>query len=382
MRHETEIMKVVINALAFKKNSSGIGVLISELLVRFCEKSKRQCQIILSQDSPQVTLTGKQIHTVYSPYSHKQGIRRILFQSLFFGRKFCKNAVLLTTDSKVPFFLPKSCRLVPVVTDLALFRMPEVYQRSRVLIWRLQYRYLRKKAARYIAISQFTKNEMVELLHIDADDIDVVYCAADKRYIAQTDPDTLQATRDTYADGKPYLLFVGNANPRKNLARLMQAFDLAKEQGDFPYLLLLAGEYGWKFDREAAMSGLQHAQDIRFLDFVSDADMPRLYSAASLFAFPTLYEGFGIPIIEAQRCGVPVLTSKISSMPEVGGENSAYYINPESTEEIARGMRAILLDPPFAQSLVARGYENATRFDWGKSAEQLNTIVEQVVRKN
>jgi len=371
-------MNVVINALAYKKNSSGIGVLISELLIRFTAHTKRPSQIVLSQDSPSVT-AGATTKLYYSPYSHKQGIRRILFQSLFFGRRFCKNAVLLTTDSKVPFFLPHSCRVVPVVTDLALLRMPSVYQASRVFIWRLQYRYLLKKSMRYVAISQFTKDEMIELLHIDADKIDVVYCAADARYARVTDERALDAIREKYALDKPYILFVGNANPRKNLDRLMRAFDLAKAQGDFPYQLILAGEYGWKFDRAAALSGLKHAASIRFLDFVSDEDMPQLYSAASLFAFPTLYEGFGIPMIEAQRCGVPVLASNVSSMPEVGGKDSAYYVDPESVEDISKGLRAVLLDQALAGQLVKNGYENAARFDWDKSAEQLSAIVERVI---
>jgi len=376
-------MNVVVNALAYKKNSSGIGVLISELLIRLSHYSRRPCKIVLSQDSPKVaSFMDDNVNVIYSPYSHQQGIRRILYQSLFFGKKYCENAVLLTTDSKIPLFLPKSCRVIPVVTDLAVFRMPKVYQLSRVLIWRLQYRYLLRKTARFVAISQFTKDEMVKLLHVDADKIDVVYCAADERYLPQTDPSALQNTRDTYADGKPYILFVGNANPRKNLQRLMRAFDLAKEQEDFPHQLLLAGEYGWKFDRAVALEGLKHASEIKFLDFVSDADMPRLYSAASLFAFPSLYEGFGIPIVEAQSCGVPVLTSNVSCMPEVGGKDSAYYVDPERVEEIAKGLRAVLLNPVLAASLAARGYENAKRFDWDQSAEQLNDIVERVINSN
>jgi len=374
-------MNVVINALAYKKNSSGIGVLISELLFRFTANTSRLCNIVLSQDSPSVTPAGESVKLSYSPYSHQQGIRRILFQSLLFGKKFCKNAVLLTTDSKVPFFLPKSCRVVSVVTDLALLRMPNVYQFPRVFIWRLQYRYLLKKATRYIAISQFTKDEMVELLHIDADKIDVVYCAADACYRRVEDPAALQAVREKYSLDQPFILFVGNANPRKNLCRLIRAFDLAKEKGDFPYQLILAGEYGWKFDREQAMEGVRHTADIRFLDFVADEDMPQLYSAASLFAFPTLYEGFGIPMIEAQQCGVPVLAGNVSSMPEVGGADSAYYVDPESVEDISRGLRAVLLNQALSEQLVARGYENAKRFDWAASAKQLNTIIEKVIQQ-
>lgn len=372
-------MNVVINALAYKKNSSGIGVLISELLFRFSERTQRDCRIVLSQDSPRVDSASEKVTQTRSPYSHRQGIRRMLFQSFSFGKQYCRDSVLLTTDSKVPFFLPKSCRVVPVITDLALLRMPDVYQLSRVLIWRLQYRYLLKKSARYVAISEFTKQEMIELLHIDESLIDVVYCAANARYTRVNDPAKLASVREKYELTKPYILFVGNANPRKNLARLIRAFDLAKEQGDFPYQLILAGEYGWKFDREAAMAGIRHAEDIRFLEFVADEDMPALYSAASLFAFPTLYEGFGIPIIEAQQCGVPVLASNTSSLPEVGGEG-ACYVDPLSAEDISRGLRAVLCDHALSEALVTKGYENAKRFDWNASAERLNTIVEKVIQ--
>ncbi|NCB29711.1 MAG: glycosyltransferase family 1 protein [Clostridia bacterium] len=221
---------------------------------------------------------------------------------------------------------------------------------------------------------------MVELLHIDEDKIDVVYCAANARYARVNDPAALAQVRGKYALSQPYILFVGNANPRKNLARLIRAFDLAKEQGKFPYQLILAGEYGWKFDREAAMAGIRHAGDVRFLDFVADEDMPRLYSAANLFAFPTLYEGFGIPIIEAQRCGVPVLASNTSSLPEVGGADSACYVDPLREDDICDGMRKVLCDPQFAAQLVTKGYENAARFDWNASAERLNTIVEKVIQ--
>ena len=376
-----ENMNVVINALTYKKSSSGIGVLISELLIRFTGKTSRNSRIVLSLDSPQVDSPGDHVTQTRSPYSHRQGIRRILFQSLLFGKKFCRNSVLVTTDSKVPFFLPNSCRVVPVITDLALLRMPDVYQFSRVLIWRLQYRYLLKKSARYVAISEFTKQEMITLLHIDESLIDVVYCAANARYTRVNDPAKLASVREKYELTQPYILFVGNANPRKNLARLIRAFDLAKEQGDFPYQLILAGEYGWKFDRQAAMAGIHHAGDIRFLNYVADEDMPALYSAARLFAFPTLYEGFGIPMIEAQLCGVPVLASNTSSLPEVGGVDGACYVDPLSCEDICRGMREVLCDAAVSAKLVANGTKNAARFDWNASAERLNTIVEKVIHE-
>ncbi len=116
---------------------------------------------------------------------------------------------------------------------------------------------------------------------------------------------------------------------------MIKAFDAVKTEKGVSHQLIIAGEQGWKFDRQQAVQGCNHPQTIRFIGFVPDEDMAALYSAASLFVFPTLYEGFGIPVLEAQVCGVPVLTSNCTSLPEVGGEG-AYYVDPYSEKEIGR----------------------------------------------
>lgn len=133
--------KIVINALQYKQNSSGIGVMIRELFSRYTKLTKRQCQVVLPHDGPAFP-ASPETEQIRIPWAHGKNLRRMLFQTVFLGRRYGKNAILLTTDSKTPFFLPRSCTLIPLITDLAVFRMPEVYQASRVLWWRLQYRYL------------------------------------------------------------------------------------------------------------------------------------------------------------------------------------------------------------------------------------------------
>lgn len=371
--------RIVMNALSYKQDSSGIGVMIRELFFRLAALSPQECAAVLSKDSP-VLPRNLSLQEIRSPYNHSQGLRRMLFQTVIFGRQYCRDALLLTTDSKTPFFLPSSCRLVPLVTDLAVYRMGNVYKLSRTLWWKLQYRYVRRKAVHYIAISAFTKGEMVKILGIAPEKIDIVPCACDPAYVRVTEEAHLAALRRKYGLSNRVILFVGNNNPRKNLSRTIQAFDAVRRASSAPLQLVIAGEQGWKFDRAQALAGIEFADDVRFLGFVPDADMPALYSAASVFAFPTLYEGFGIPVLEAQQCGVPVLTSNTSSLPEVGG-NGALYVNPKSVEEIAQGMCSLLENDTFSQQLVARGYENAQRFSWERSAEKLNEIVERVMQK-
>lgn len=365
---------VVINALQYKQNSSGIGVMIRELFSRYTAITTRQCRVVLPSDGPEFP-AGKKTDQVRIPWTHGQSIRRILFQTFSLGRKYGRNAILLTTDSKVPFFLPKNCTLVPLITDLAVFRMPHVYQMSRVLWWRFQYQYLRRRANLFLTISDFTKSEIVELLKIAPEKIHVVHCAASEQMKPVTDKEVLRSLTDRYCLPERFVLFVGNNNPRKNLERMISAFEKAKGISDIPHHLVIAGEQGWKFNRSEMIRSLRHEENIHFIGFVPDEDMPVLYSAADLFVFPTLYEGFGIPVVEAQLCGTPVLVSNLSSMPEVSGK-CAIFVNPFDVDEICSGMLRILQNPILAQELVQGGFENAQRFSWKLSAQRLSQIID------
>lgn len=371
-------MKVVINALAYKQNSSGIGVMIRELFSPLAALQGDKCRLAVSKDSPALLGLGAGTE-IRSPYEHGQNLRRMLFQTIVFGRKYCQKAVLVTTDSKIPFFLPRTCRVVTVVTDLAVYRMGNVYRLSRTLWWRLQYRYVRHRADHYAAISEFTKSELVALMHVPPDKIDVVSCAGNPSLTRVEDTKQLNAVRCKYALGDaPYVLFVGNRNPRKNLQRTISAFNEMKTETGIPHLLVIAGEQGWKFDRTEVLKGISCEADVRFLGFVPDEELPLLYSAAEGFVFPTLYEGFGIPVLEAQQCGTPVITSNCSALPETGGD-AALYVDPTDTASIAAAMVQLLTDENLRQELIRKGYENAKRFSWDRSAEKLDEIIEKVV---
>lgn len=369
-------MKVVISALQYRQESSGIGVLLRELFGRYAQNTSEPCEVVLPADAPPFP-HGAATQLRYAPCGYGQGLRRMAYQSFTAGR-FAKDAVLLTTDSKAPFFLPRTCRLVPLVTDLAVYRMPQVYRLSRTVWWRLQYRYVRRRAVLYLAISEFTKREIAELFHVPPERIRVVPCACGDGMRRVEDAQQLAALRRRYGLPEHYVLFVGNANPRKNLARMLEAFDRLAAGTALQQHLVIAGGLGWKFDRERALQGLRCRERVHFLDFIPDAELPALYSAADLFAFPTLYEGFGIPVLEAQACGVPVLTSGTSALPEAAGDG-ALYADPCDVQSICDGMRRILQDPALAASLVEAGYRNCKRFSWDVSAQALAEILEQEV---
>ena len=375
-RNRGDIVKrVVMNALQYKQNSSGIGVMIRELFSRYTALTPRGSVVVLPQSGPELHTAGR-TQQVRIPWTYQQNLRRMLFQTVTLGARYGKDSVLLTTDSKIPLVLPKSCVLVPLITDLAVFRMPEVYQLSRVLWWRLQYRYLCRRADLFLTISQFTKSELHQLLHIPEEKIHVLPCAASDRFAPVRNPAQLEAVRSKYGLPEQFVLFVGNNNRRKNLKRMMGAFDAVAEK--LPHHLVIAGEQGWKFRPEEARKTLRNPQKVHFIGYVPDEDMPALYSLAGLFLFPSLYEGFGIPILEAQQCGVPVLASRGSAMDEVGGAG-ALYVDPYQEDAIGDGILRVLQNSDAAETLRQAGFENAKRFSWERSAQMLNQIIEEEV---
>lgn len=375
-------MKTVINALQYKQNSSGIGVSIKQLFGRVSEFSCDEVLVVLAKDSPEFPVNEEdkdRISLYRIPFKKSQNLQRLFFQTFVMGRKFCKDSILLTTDSKVPFFLPKSCKVVSLISDLATYRMPEAYQKSRVLWWKLQYRYLIKRADLFLCVSEFTKRDMTELWNIPENKIHVVYNAADKRFKLSGNIQGIEKVKLKYGIPEKYFLFVGNFNPRKNLERIILAYDKLKKETDCEEKLVIVGEHGWKFSQNKALKDIKYKEEIIFTDYVADEDLPAIYEGAKIFLFPTLYEGFGIPIVEAQSCGTPVLTSNITAMPEIAGK-AAVYVNPYDVDDICEKTKEILQSSELRKKLKAEGLENIKRFDWETSARKVNRILENLKR--
>lgn len=375
-------MRIVINATQYKQQSSGIGIMTYHLFGNFIEQTDHEVIVILSKDSPEFPFDNGKTTIIRLPYDKGQNVKRNLFQTFVMGMKYCKNSVLLTTDAKIPLILPRSCKVIPIITDLAVFRMSEVYKKSRVIYWRLQYLLLQKKAQRYIAISEFTKSDLTDVLRVPEEQIDTIYCACDEKIKKETDQNKLKQVKEKYNLPNKYVLFVGNFNPRKNLGRTILAFDEMKNEvkinkdniGISEYKFVIVGEYGWKFSKQSAIQGVKHKDDIIFTNYVEDEDLPAIYTMADAFIFPTLYEGFGIPIIEAQRCETPVVTSNISAMPEIAGEG-ALLVDPEDIGSIKDAIKEVLFNKQKSDSLKEAGRINSLRFSWKAVGEQLSQSI-------
>jgi glycosyltransferase involved in cell wall biosynthesis len=241
-----------------------------------------------------------------------------------------------------------------------------------------------KNAARIFAVSKFTKSEIEKLFGIDPGKIEVVYNAIDKRFLTghATDADRLFLA-ERYQVTYPFVLYAGRISPHKNLVRIIEAFsalkaDLVKQELYPDLKLIIIGDELSKHPdlrRTVVRGGVQN--DVRFMGFVPIEVLRIFYDLAKVFVFPSLYEGFGLPPLEAMAHGTPVLTSNTSSIPEVVG-NAAVMVNPENVFEMMRALERVLLDQTLREKMRQRGYEQVKKFSWNNSAESIIAAYEQV----
>ena len=285
------------------------------------------------------------------------------------------------------YWIPRGlgCPYILTVHDLLehMYGSRDASSLRRSLHFYLTRRVLRK-AARVIAVSQFTKNEIEKLLAVPDARIEVVYNAIDERFLHghATEADR-ELIAQRYQVNHPFILYAGAIRPHKNVVRIIEAFsslksELQKEQ-QFPDLkLIIIGDdlsSHPRLRRTVVRSGVQN--DVRFLGFVPIEVLRIFYDVAKIFVFPSLYEGFGLPPLEAMAHGTPVVASNTSSLPEVVG-NAALLVNPENVFEIRRGLQRALLDPVLRERMKQRGYEQAQRFSWTSSVSRILEIYREV----
>ena len=270
------------------------------------------------------------------------------------------------------FTLPPSKRGVPTlltVHDLSFVRTPETATPGLRAYLNAAVPRSVRRADLILADSEATRSDLIKVYQTPPDKIRVLYSGVERRFQPVHDEKTLAALRENYQLGSgPFVLSVGTIQPRKNYERLVEAF----RRLDKPNIkLVIAGGKGWLADPLYRMvDQLGMKERVQFIGFVADDDLPALYSAAHVFAFPSLYEGFGLPALEAMACGTPVLTSNVSSLPEVVGE-AALSVDPIDVDAISEGLFKLVEDSGLRKKLIQQGIERAKRFSWDNAAGEL-----------
>ena len=236
-----------------------------------------------------------------------------------------------------------------------------------------------RRATHIIAISECTRCDLVAAYGVPAEKVTVIPEAADPRFRPQP-PQAVAAVRTHYDLPDRYLLFVGTIEPRKNLTRLLSAFETVHAER-LTDGLVIVGRRGWLYGDFFARLEQSPARDaVHFTGYVPDEDLPAICAAAQALVLPSLYEGFGLPVLEAMACGTPVVASRTSSIPEVGGE-AALYCDPTNTEAMTETIRRVLHDPALREKMRTQGLTQAARFSWEQTAVETQAVYDTVLKK-
>jgi glycosyltransferase involved in cell wall biosynthesis len=272
------------------------------------------------------------------------------------------------------------CRVPTVLTvhDLIFERLPGHHKPLNRWYLHLTLPLFCRRATHIIAVSEHTRADLAALYRIPPTKITVIPEAADPRFRPPSD-EALDLARVSYGLPERYLLCVGTIEPRKNLDRLLAAWEPLYLSGEVPPLVIV-GRRGWLYDHFFAALERSPARDgVIFPGWMLDDDLPAVYAAAELFLFPSIYEGFGLPVLEAMASGAPVVCSNATSLPEVAGD-AVLFFDPYDVEAIRAALRTALSDAALRQDLRQRGFQRAMRFSWGRAAEETLALYRQLIQ--
>ncbi|MGZ4036896.1 MAG: glycosyltransferase family 4 protein [Bacteroidia bacterium] len=274
--------------------------------------------------------------------------------------------------------LGAGCRQLPVIHDINFLHNPKDSKFLTGKYYNYFFPKFARKATRIATVSEFSKRDISESYGIDPSKIDVVYNGINEGF-RPVDEFVKSKTKAKFSGGKDYFLFVGSLHPRKNIARLVQGFDAFKKETGSDLKLLIAGPHFWGLkDSYAAIDASSCKQDIIFTGRLSSEDLADVMASAFALTLVPYFEGFGIPIVEAMQCEIPVITSNVTSLPEIAGA-AALTVDPYNVSEIAQSMIKLYRDPALRQQLIAEGALRKNKFSWDRSAELLWQSIEKTL---
>lgn len=326
----------------------------------------------------QYTLYCNQTPESLPPLGPNFALRRIPFPRLWTHVRLSTEFVARTPDvlfipaHVLPLGAPlrRDIRTVVTIHDLGYMHFPSAHTRSQQLYLRLSTIWSARIATQLIAISDATRYDLVRFTGVSPHKVTTIHHGVSAQFCATEDGATIDAVRQRYGIDSDYFLYLGTIQPRKNLLRLIDAFANMPLSDTPPLRLVIAGKPGWltqAIEQRAADLGI--TDRVYFVGYIADADRTPLLKGAIGFVFPSLYEGFGMPILEAMQCGTPVITSTTSALPEIAGD-AAILVNPTNTNAITMAMTRLAKDAQLREAMRHRGFVRASHFTWDRCAEQ------------
>jgi len=382
-------MKIGINALFFQYPATGSGQYMTHLLAALEQTDTQNEYILLGPqpvDGQHQTTFPYQVQAVPGILPGGENVQKVIWEQLTGPAAAHKAGVDIF---HVPYFAPPLLPRTPTVVtihDVIPMRLPAYQPDAKVKAYMRLVASAAHRATMIITVSQHAKQDMVDALKLPAERIRVIYEAAGEKYRPVTEAETLARVRAKYGLGERYVFYLGGLDQRKNVPQLVRAFaHLHGLLDDEKLQLLIAGnpdkQKGPLFPDPrpvAADLGMTGQIIYRFID---EEDKPAVYSGASLFVFPSLYEGFGLDPLEAMSCGAPVVCSNRTSLPEVVGD-AAIMVDPDNTRELVEAMRRVLTSEELQADLRARSLQQAAQFNWRKTADETIAVYEETFTRS
>ena len=370
-------MRVAIDAR--KLHDFGIGTYIRNLLRQLARSDRETDYVLLTAqaDLDVAAQLGPNFRTVLEP-SPNYSLREQIHVPWVLRRE--RPDVFHAPHYVLPPAI--TCRSVVTIHDCIHLMFPQylpnkaAYAYARASMWAAV-----KRSNCILTVSEASKRDILHFFNVAPEKIVVAYNAIDDHFWLTPPEAEVSRTRERYQLDHQFVLYVGNIKPHKNLVRLIEAFDELRRTGFEDLKLLIIGDEISKLPSlRRSVHGHKLHKHVRFLGYVSDDTLRALYRLASVFVFPSLYEGVGLPPLEAMASGTPVVTSNQSSLPEVTGD-AAVLVDPYDVASIVDGIRRVLTDPVLAADLRRRGPERAREFSWARSVEKTRSVYEQVGRR-
>jgi glycosyltransferase involved in cell wall biosynthesis len=369
-------MRIAIDAHTVGTQLAGNVTYITNMIEQFAAlDQKNEYDLYVTQPDAFEMYDGRWPNfTARRILAYKSRLMRFLFS--FNAQLRMHPADIFFVQFNAPPFTP--CKVVTSIHDLSFEHLPETFKWRSHTQMKITIRRTARNAAHIVTCSEYSRQDIIDTYKIAPEKVTTIPLAAADRFRPVTDETELMRIKQKYDLPGDFILGVGSVQPRKNLVRLIEAYSILSDKRDLPPLILV-GKKAWLFE-DSLKAAVEHGVEdkVRFTDFVPDDDLPGLYTLSTCFVYPSFFEGFGIPPLEAMQCGSPVITGNRTSLPEVVGD-AGILVDPFDVTSIADAIDRVLSDSQLRGELRQKGFERAKLFSWKRSARETLDIFEKVM---
>jgi len=374
-------MKIAIDLTAIPSELTGVGFYVKNLIMALSELNQKDRFLVFVSQKNHASFYFDRDNFEFVNVPDMPAVLRLIWEQIVLPVELMRQKIdLLHSPHYSTPILGESYKRVVTFCDMTFLLFPQYHQQYKTFYFKKMIRAALKKADRIISISNSTTRDIIRCFpQVDKQKISTIHLSAANIFQPYDDRAEIERQTRAYALPDKYLLYVGTLEPRKNIFGLLQAYNALEKALREAYKLVIVGKKGWHYEeifKYVEANGLK--DQVIFTGYIAEDILPYVYNGASLFIYPSFYEGFGIPVLEALKCGLPVITSNISSMPEIAGK-AAILIDPKKPEEIAIAIGQVLNNSQYVSVMRQHSLAQAQKFSWRKCAAETVAVYKEAL---